>query len=145
MSLQFPEEGKVDHDADNVTRQRGADLLDGLVTLAAIFLTFLAFDDITTDNATSFRVEYGALALCAAWAVVLSARLARRGRRWLALATMGLLAILFWGQQAIGPGTRASWQPEYVVATASLVGFLCVAVHLVLSATAVRAVRTPAR
>jgi hypothetical protein len=127
----------------SVTRQQADDLIDGLVTLAAVVLTFLAFDDITTDNAMSFRVEYRFLAVCAAWAVVLSARLARRGRRWLALATMGLLMTLFWGQQKIGPGTRASWEPEYVAATAALVGFLCVAIHLALSATAVRSTRPP--
>ena len=132
----------MEHDGNSVARHQGADLIDGLVTLAAVVLTFFAFDDITTDSATSFRVEYGFLAVSAAWAVILSARLAWRGRSLLAFACMGLLLTLFWGQQTIGPGTRASWEPKYVAATSALVGFLYVAVHLALSATAVRPART---
>jgi len=127
----------------STTGRANADLLDGLVTLAAIVLTFLAFDDITTDNATSFRFEYTALVACAAWAIVLTVRLVRRGRGILAAACLGLLLALFWGQQQIGPGTRASWQSEYVAATAALLGFLVVALYLL--ATGAGPVRTPAR
>lgn len=120
-----------------------SDLLDGLVTLAATFVTFLAFDDITTDNATSFRFEYTALVACAVWAIVLIVRLARRGRGRLAVACTGLLLALSWGQQKIGPGTSASWQLEYVAATAAFLGFLIVALYLL--ATGAKPVRTPAR
>jgi hypothetical protein len=102
----------------------------------AILLTFLAFDDITTDNATSFRFEYTALVACAGWAVVLAVRLARRGHSRLAVASVGLLLALVWGQQKIGPGTRASWQPEYVTATAAFLGFLVLGLYL--SATGAR-------
>jgi hypothetical protein len=126
-----------------MTRRADADLLDGLVTLAAIFLTFLAFDDITTDNAISFRFEYTALAACAGWAIVLTVRLARRGRSMLAVACMGLLLALLWGQQKIGPGTKASWQPEYVAATAAFLGFVVVGLYLL--ATGARPARAPAR
>jgi len=119
------------------------DLLDGLVTLAAVFLTFLAFDDITTDNATSFRFEYAALVACAGWAIALTVRLARRGRSMLAVACMGLLLALLWGQQKIGPGTKASWQPEYVAATAAFLGFVVVGLYLL--ATGTRPPRAPAR
>lgn len=120
-----------------------ADLLDGLVTLAVTFLTFLAFDDITTDNATSFRFEYTALVACAGWAIVLIVRLARRGRGRLAVACTGLLLALLWGQQKIGPGTTASWQPEYVAATAAFLGFVVVGLYLL--ATGAKPARAPAR
>jgi hypothetical protein len=33
-------------------------LTDGLVTGAAVVLAYLAFDDITTDTAASFGLEY---------------------------------------------------------------------------------------
>jgi hypothetical protein len=133
----------MDNGANIRAGRPDADLLDGLVTLAAIALTFLAFDDITTDNATSFRFEYTALAACAAWAIVLTVRLARRGRRMLAVACMSLLLALIWGQQKIGPGTEASWQPEYVVATAAFLGFVVVGLYLL--ATGAKPARVPAR
>jgi hypothetical protein len=120
-----------------------ADLLDGLVTLAAIFLTFLAFDDITTDNATSYRFEYTALVACGVWAIVLTIRLARRGRSTLAVACTSLLLALLWGQQKIEPGTIASWQPEYVAATAAFLGFVVVGLYLL--ASGARPARAPAR
>ena len=112
----------------------GADLFDGLITLAALVLTFLAFDDITTDHATSFRAEYTGLLICAAWGAVLIVRLVRRGRIALAgVCTVLLLAVL-WGQQSIGPGTRAIW-PGYAVASAAFLGFLMVAIYLVVAGT----------
>ena len=67
----------MDNGVNIRTGRSDGDLLDGIVTLAAIFLTFLAFDDITTDNATSFRFEYTALVVCAAWASILTVRLAK--------------------------------------------------------------------
>ncbi len=107
-----------------------ADLFDGLMTLAAVVLAFLAFDDITTDHATSFRMEYTCLLACAVWGVVLIVRLARRARSVLAGVCTALLLALLWGQQGIGPGTRPGWQAEYVIATAAMAGFLLSAVYL---------------
>jgi hypothetical protein len=127
---------------DMDARQTDADLLDGVVTLVAIVLAFLAFDDITTDNSTSFRVEYTFLLACVVWGIILIVRLARRGRSTLAGACTGLLLAVLWGQQRIGPGTRASWQPQYVAATAAFAGFLLVAIYLVTKG--IRRVRTPA-
>ena len=109
-----------------------ADLVDGMVTLVAVVLTYLAFDDVTTDNAISFRNEYECLRLCAGWNVILSARLARRGHRVFAGVCAGLLLAILWGQRKIGPGTRASWQPEYVIATAALVAMLLLVCYLVI-------------
>jgi hypothetical protein len=107
-----------------------ADLFDGVTTLAAVVLAFLAFDDITTDNSTSFRMEYTSLLACSVWGIVLIVRLARRGRRTLAGACTGLLLAVLWGQQGIGPGARPSWQAEYVAATAAVGGFPLMAIYL---------------
>ena len=108
-----------------------ADLFDGVVTAGAVVLAFLAFDDITTDNATSFRFEYTCLVACAGWVILLAARLARRGHRVLAGLTGALLLAVVWGQRKIGPGVRASWQPEYVIATAAVFGIMLAACYLV--------------
>jgi hypothetical protein len=58
-------------------------LRDGLISLAALFLAYAALDDITTDNATSFPVEYTLLIACAAWFAFLAARMIRRRYRTL--------------------------------------------------------------
>ena len=110
----------------------GADFSDGLRTLAALVLTFMAFDDITTDHSTSFRVEYTLLFACAVWGGVLIVRLVRRGRIALASVCTVLLLAVLWGQQSIGPGTRAIW-PGYAVASAAFLGFLMVAISLVIA------------
>jgi hypothetical protein len=110
------------------------DLSDGLMTLAALVLTFMAFDDITTDHSASFRVEYTGLFACAVWGAVLIVRLVRRGRIPLASACTTLLLALLWGQQSIGPGTRAIW-PGHAVASAAFLGFLMVAIYLVVAGT----------
>lgn len=109
-----------------------ADLFDGWMTLAALVLTFAAFDDITTDHSTSFRAEYTALLACAAWGAVLIVRLAWRRRLALACICAVLLLAVLWGQQSIGPGTSAS-QPGYFVATAAFLGLLLVASRLVIT------------
>jgi hypothetical protein len=119
------------------------DLVDGLLTAGAVVLAFLAFDDITTDNATSFRVEYACLLACAGWVALLVARLTRRGHGALAGLTGALLLAALWGQRKIGPGVRASWQPEYVVATAALAGIMLVACYLVVTGARSRRVTSP--
>ncbi len=110
-----------------------ADRVDGWMTLAALVLTFLAFDDITTDHSTSFRAEYTALLACAAWGAVLIARLVWRRRLALASICVVLLLAVLWGQQSIAPGTRASLEPGYLVASAAFLGLLIVAIYLVIT------------
>ena len=125
----------MDHVSDFGTRASAsadADLFDGWMTLAAFVFAFAAFDDITTDHATSFRAEYTLLLLCAAWGAALNVRLAWRGRSGLAGACLALLLAVLWGQQSIGPGTRASVGPGYLVA-AALLGFVAVAIYLVIT------------
>ena len=38
-----------------------------LTTIVVLLLAYAAFDDITTDNDTDFRLEYGMLILAALW------------------------------------------------------------------------------
>ena len=125
--------GHVSDIGARASASTGADLLDGLITLAALVLTFLAFDDITTDHSPSFRAEHTGLLACAAWGAVLIVRLVWRGRRALAGACTVLLLAVLWGQQSIGPGTKASWQPGYAVASAAFMGFVVVAIYLVIA------------
>jgi hypothetical protein len=114
------------------SRYTAADLFDGLSTLGVLVLTFLAFDDITTDHSASFRAEYTALLACAAWGAVLIVRLVWRRRMALAGVCAVLLLAVLWGQQSIGPGTRASLEQGYLVASAAFLGLLIVAIYLVI-------------
>lgn len=106
-------------------------IVDGLVTFAFIVLAWLAFDDITTDNAASFTVEYTCVLACAIWCLVVAVRLATRGHFILGTASALALGAAVWGQRSIGPGTVPSWQPRYVATVAAIVWFLSLAVVLV--------------
>ena len=106
-------------------------IVDGIVTLAFVVLAWLAFDDITTDNATSFTVEYTCLLACAIWCLIVAVRLAAKGYLVLATASALALGAAVWGQRSIGPGTVPSWQPQYVATVAAIVWFLSLAVVLV--------------
>jgi hypothetical protein len=106
-------------------------IVDGVVTLAFLVLAWLAFDDITTDNATSFPVEYTCLLACAIWCLVVAVRLAAKGRFILGTASALALGAAVWGQRSIGPGTVPSWRPQYVATVAAIVWFLSLAVVLV--------------
>jgi hypothetical protein len=63
-------------EVQNTIRSSAHLIVEGAVTLAMVILAFLAFDDITTDNATTFTVEYSCLLACAIWCLVLVIRLA---------------------------------------------------------------------
>ena len=52
-----------------------------IISCGLLLLAYAAFDDIMTDNATSFTVEYAMLAVTAAWFAWLGARLIRRRLR----------------------------------------------------------------
>jgi hypothetical protein len=123
---------KVETSDENLAQHNGiATVFDGVVTGAAVILAFGAFDDITTDNATSFEVEYSCLVLCLIWMAALIARLAKRGLNLLALLCAMLVLAILWGQRQIGPGTTASWQLEYVLATTAIIGIFLVACGLI--------------
>jgi hypothetical protein len=104
---------------------------DGLISLVALGLAFAAFDDITTDNASSFRVEYSVLIACAAWFAFLAARLIRRRCRTLGVVSLVALTGATWAQQAIGQGiTPAPWA-EYFFLVGTFFWFLAIAIWLV--------------
>ena len=87
------------------------------ITVAALLLAFAAIDDITTDNATTFRVEYTFLVMCAGWLLFVAWSLIRAGHRALGVVSILALAGALWAQRAIGPAgsVPAGWQPEHVV------------------------------
>jgi hypothetical protein len=120
--------GHPDHPAPRDTWRVPA----GVLTVVVVFLAFLAFDDITTDNATGFPLEYSVLVGCGAWCAVLAARLARAGRFTLGAISIVALGAVAWGQRAIGPGTVPSLQAEYVATMAGMVWFFALALGLIL-------------
>ena len=98
------------------------------ITLVALLLVFAAFDDITTDNATTFRVEYTILVGCAASLLFVGWSLVRGGHRTLGFVSLVALASALWAQRAIGPGmVPGRLRPEYVVMTAAYLWFWALA------------------
>jgi hypothetical protein len=90
-----------------------------VVTIAALLLVFAAFDDITTDDATSFPLEYATLAASAIWLLFIALHLMRHGHGLLGGISLLALASAVWGQRAVGPGvvggqSGAGFKPEYV-------------------------------
>lgn len=104
----------------------------GVGTLFAVLLAFAAFDDITTDNATSFVFEYAILIGCCAWCLVVILGLLNSKRRILAATSACVLAAALWGQRAIGPGTVPSWRPEYVATVSAVIWFLVLSLILIM-------------
>ena len=103
----------------------------GLATFVALLLIFAAFDDITTDNATTFRTEYALLLACAGWLIFIAVRLLRAGHQLLGGASVLAVAAGLWAQRAIGPGIVPGFWAEYVVLTAAYLWFVALAISLV--------------
>jgi hypothetical protein len=101
----------------------GSSLAYGLATSVVLVLVFAAFDDITTDNATSFRAEYSALIAAAAWLFVVALRLMRRHQPLLGGISLVALAVGVWGQRGIGPGIVPGFWPHYVATIAAYAWF----------------------
>ena len=71
----------------------------GVVSLCVLLLTWAALDDITTDSAQRFDVEYTLLALSGAWFAGIGVWLAARRRTVLGAATLAAVAVgiaAFW-------------------------------------------------
>ena len=97
--------------------------IEAIGSALVLLLAFAAFDDITTDKATDFTVEYSVLAGCGLWLLVVSIRLLRRGHQILSGASLVALTAALWGQRGIRTGiTRGLW-PEYLVMVAAFVWF----------------------
>lgn len=108
----------------NSARPAGTRLFShAAITVVALLLVFAAFDDITTDNATSFRVEYTFLIGCAGWLLFVAWSLIRDGRRALGFASLVALAGALWAQRAIGPDMVPGLRPEHIVMIASYFWF----------------------
>lgn len=108
-----------------------ATLVYGVVTIAVMLLVFAAFDDITTDNATAFPLEYRFLILSAAWLFIVSIRLLLQRQRVLGIISLVALGAALWGQQGIGQGIKPGLWPEYVATTAAFLWFCALSLVLV--------------
>ena len=97
------------------------------ITVVALLLVFAAFDDITTDNATTFYAEFTFLVGCAGWLLFVAWSLMRSGHRALAFSSLVALASALWAQQAIGPGMVARPLPESIVMSAAYLWFWALA------------------
>ena len=102
-------------------------LSNATITLVALLLVFAAFDDITTDNATTFLVEYTFLVGCAGWLLFVAWSLIRGGHRALGFSCVVALASALWAQHGIGPGMVARLRPEYIVMPAAYFWFWALA------------------
>jgi peptidoglycan/LPS O-acetylase OafA/YrhL len=108
------------HRAEQSRRQL---LRDAAVTLATVLLAFAAFDDITTDTATTFTFEWVGLAVCGVWLLIVSWRLLRSEHRWLGSISVVALVAAVGAGSAIRPGT-GPFQIEYLTTIAGLIWFL---------------------
>lgn len=111
-------------------RPDGLLLRDALISFGVLLLVFAAFDDITTDNATSFRFEYTALIFCAAWLSMLGVRLIKNGHRVLGAVSLAALGAAVWSRQDIGPGITPGLWPGYVMTTGAFLWFVALATML---------------
>jgi hypothetical protein len=104
-------------------RTRGQLLRDAALTLATILLAAAAFDDITTDRATTFTVEWAGLAVCGVSLCIVCWRVLRNDAWWLgAISSVVLIAAVGAGSQ-IRPGTGPD-AIESLTTAAGLLWFL---------------------
>ena len=96
---------------------------NAVITVVVLVLIYAAFDDITTDDATTFRVEYTCLIVSAGWLLFFASSLIRGGHRTLGVASLVALAGALWAQRAIGPRMPAGLRPEHIVLIAAYLWF----------------------
>jgi ammonia channel protein AmtB len=123
---------------------KGPGLGIGGVTLAAMVMAGLALDDITTDNATRFPVEYTILVVCAAWLLLVAWQLFRSGSRVNAgITVISLAAATVMAAGGIGHKRDGGWAvfwPQYLPLTWAWVHGVVVGILLIR-----RGVRVPAK
>lgn len=108
-------------------------LRDGTVTCAALFLSFVALDDITTGNETNFSLEYGALLIAAAWMLFVTFRLIRTSQQVLGMISLAVLVGALWAQREIMHGVTLGVWPAYVMTVTAFVWFLIIAIFFLIS------------
>lgn len=81
----------MQHELDSTSASESRLLSMAAITSLALLLAFAAFDDITTDNATTFRVEYTFLVACSGWLLFVAWSLIRGAH-----LVLGLASLLFW-------------------------------------------------
>jgi hypothetical protein len=106
----------------------------GVVMLGLLLLSFLALDDITTDNATAFPLEYTMLIICGAWCALVAVALLRGGYAIPGGASLILIAAAAWvASDGLGTKAAGGWAvfwPEYAVMSVNWLWFVAVAVIL---------------
>ena len=102
-------------------------LANAAITVVALVMVYAAFDDITTDNATTFRTEYAFLVGCAGWLLFVGWSLIRAGHRILGFTSLVALASALWAQHAIRRGMPPGLRPEYIVMMTAYVWFWALA------------------
>ena len=65
----------------------------GAVSLVVLVFSWLALDDITTDNATTFIVEYSLLVICGAWFAAVAIWLLARRRVMAGIVSLAALSL----------------------------------------------------
>lgn len=98
-------------------------LRDAAITFATVLLAFAAFDDITTDTATTFTFEWVGLAICGVWLLIVSWRLLRSEHWWLGFISVVALVATAGAGATIRPGT-GPFQVESLTTLAGLLWFL---------------------
>lgn len=103
---------------------------DGMITIVVLVLVFLAFDDITTDNASTFVPEYSILVVCAGWLIRVIARLFNSGRYGLGTVSAVALLVGMWAGRTMVSGIVPGFWTKYIVLSVVYVWFWALAVTL---------------
>lgn len=106
----------------------------GIITLVVAVLASLALDDITTDNATRFPLEYGILTVAGAWGLFVAYNLLRTGHRAVGTASVLAVGAAAWvAFDGLGHKRDGGWStfwPEYSVMLSTWLWFIAVSVIL---------------
>jgi hypothetical protein len=102
-------------DTHDPHRRKAGFLTDGVITAVVLVLVFAALDDITTDNATAFPMEYSILIISGGWLLYVIARLWRSGHRVLGTVSALALVVGVWAQRALVFDVMPGLWTEYVV------------------------------
>jgi hypothetical protein len=92
--------------------------------MVVIVLVFAAFDDITTDNATSFPVEYTLVAIAGLWFLFVSVRLLLLHQRVLGTISLVDLCVAARALPGLRPSVTAGLWSQYIVTLVAYLWFV---------------------